>query len=57
MLLAADVEDERMVLVVARERADAVRAQELVLVEQVAEDALELLLARAATAAGVRRSR
>ena len=39
---AADVEHERMLQVVARQRANAVRTEELVLVEQVAEHALEL---------------
>jgi len=36
------VEDERVLAVVAREGTDAVGREELVLVEQVAEDALEL---------------
>src|SRR5215203_4697015 len=39
-----DMKNERVILMVARERADAVRAQELVLVEQVAENAFELRL-------------
>ena len=42
--LALDLERERMLQVMARQRADAVRAQELVLVEQGGEHALELLL-------------
>ena len=42
VLLARHVEDERVLAVVAREGADAVGREELVLVEQVAEDALEL---------------
>ena len=42
--LVADPELERMIQVVARERPDAVRPEELVLVEQVAEHALQLLL-------------
>src|SRR5947199_769567 len=42
--LAAEVEDERVVLTGERERPDAVRALELLLVEQVAEYPLEPLL-------------
>ncbi len=43
VLLATDLEHERMFQVIARERTNAVRPQELLLVEQVAEHALEFL--------------
>src|SRR5262249_49892064 len=41
MRLAADVDDERVVPVIARERADPVGAQKLVLVEEIVEDPFE----------------
>src|SRR5215510_10405263 len=41
MRLAGDVEDERVIPMVARERADAMGAQKLVLVEEIVEDPFE----------------
>ena len=43
-LLAADVEDVRVVELVARQRADAVGAEELVLVQHPGQDAAQLRL-------------
>ena len=44
VFLATDVKHKRMFQVIARERANAVRPEKLVLVEQVGEHALELVL-------------